>query len=374
MPQTFEAPPRIDANRPNNPAAQRAAEEAMGLAPDRAATNVRVIKREFIEPNHNNSRETLTAEQLTDMRHSLMMNGQQTPITVRPHPTIEDKWQVVIGDTRFRASEAGHHFGIEWIGLEELECKIVEADDAGAFLMSVVENRDRNQLTVLDECRAIRRLKEQYGYTKEAIMEVFGENRGWVDNRVAAAKVDPYWHPLLSEEGTMTKVIEANKVKDTKQRTALYIMIARGDSFEVVDAKVREILGTPPRAPRHAPVRPQGAPIQPRQGSVPQSNYEPFRGNGTGNGTTTTTTRSEPLMQRSLEFNPHAPAPEVLMTPEQFENRLDMEINYLSAAPKLVKDVSDAYSISHDARLRLRDKLLKIATLATEAAKKIDQQ
>lgn len=365
MPPIKEIPPRVDANRPYNNAATRAAEEALGVTPDSAATAFRRIKREYIEPNHNNPRHDLTAKQLADMRHSLMANGQQQAVVVRPHPKIEGKWQVVIGDTRFRASEPGERWGINWQGLEELDCKVVEVDDATAFLMSVIENRDRNELTTLDECMAVRKLKEQYGYTKEKLMEVFGADRGWVDNRIAAAKVDAYWHPLLAFEGTMSKVVEADKVKDPAYRHKLYRLIEGGASYQEVLGQVDTILKrTRPAVQPPQPKMP--APVQPRQGSVPQSNYEPFSNSGI------TTSRSTPIVQTQLEFVPGRPQAETVIPLPQFEDRIDHIADYLNGAPQFVFKGVTAANIDVDARLRLRDKLQHLARQANAIAKIID--
>lgn len=351
MTQTFELPPFItDGNQEVARVVGRASKDSI----EKDFPTAVQIRRDYIERNSKNPRREVKDAEIEDMRHSLAEHGQLQPIRVRPHPTKEDKYQIVMGERRWRASAPV----TGWNGLEYLYCVVEDVDDATAFMQAFVENYDRKDLTVWEECEAIRQLQEVYAYSSKDIQRKLGKGRGWVENRIAAAKVGEDMSELLELPDVMSHVVEADKVKDPKGRQRLRALIRGGISFEALKSEV-DILLNRPRTIIEAPPRP----VASRQGTVPEMNYQPYSGG-------ISTNRSTTIIERQFELIPGGQQ-EVLMTPEQFENRLDMEINYLNEAPQYVVDIADTYRVSEDARLRLRDKLQQIARLANAAAKKL---
>lgn len=237
--------PRERHNRPNNAAATQVARDALGYG-DAARQNpmAKLIQRDLIEPWAQNPRRNRSAESIERLRESLQQpQGQLQNIIVRPHPLIADKYQIVIGEGRWRAAAPTY----DWVGLDELSCEVREYSDTEAFLTALLENKDREPISVYDECEAVRRLSEDFHMSAADIGKRLNKRRGWIDNRIAGAKVGKDLAPLLELPETMSKVIEADKVKNPFHRARLRSMIEKGVSTDEVRAQANRYRGKEPK-------------------------------------------------------------------------------------------------------------------------------
>lgn len=96
----------------------------------------------------------------------------QEPI-VRPHPSIEGEFELVVGERRWRACKE------IW---QELPCKVMNLTDKEAHAATVIENMHRQGLSPLEEVEQIQVLFD-LGLSSEDVAAKLGKDTKWVSRR-----------------------------------------------------------------------------------------------------------------------------------------------------------------------------------------------
>jgi ParB-like partition proteins len=84
---------------------------------------------------------------------SLIQNGLLQPIVVRPK---ENYFEIIAGNRRYAACKR--------LGWRKIPCHIIELDDKEAHEVSIVENVQRNNLTIIDEARTYKAYVSNFGW------------------------------------------------------------------------------------------------------------------------------------------------------------------------------------------------------------------
>ena len=115
-----------------------------------------------LAPSADQPRKRFDPESLEDLAASLEHAGMLQPIVVRPLPgSHPPRFEIVAGERRWRAAQRA--------GLRRVPVLIRHLDDSETALAALVENLQRENLTLLEEARAVRRLVETHGLTHEAV-------------------------------------------------------------------------------------------------------------------------------------------------------------------------------------------------------------
>lgn len=134
------------------------------------------IKVEDIIENRNNPR-TQSAG-VEDLKKSIALNGLLQPIVVREIDA--DSYEVVAGSRRLRACRE--------LGMDIVECVVVDADDSRAYELATTENIVRENMTAVDEANAVAKLFAQ-GKGRAEIAAMFGRSARWVEGRRRIAEL-----------------------------------------------------------------------------------------------------------------------------------------------------------------------------------------
>ena len=126
----------------------------------------------MIEPKTDQPRKTFDEEALAGLASSISAHGLLQPILVRPLPN--DRYQIVAGERRWRASKMA--------GLTEIPAIVIEQDDAEAAEISLIENIQRQDLNPLEEAMAYRALMDNFDLTQEQLSERVGKSRPAIAN------------------------------------------------------------------------------------------------------------------------------------------------------------------------------------------------
>lgn len=137
-------------------------------------------------------RKKFDQQALQELADSIKEHGLLQPILVRPN---EDGYEIIAGERRFRAAQMA--------GLESIPVIIRQIDDMQAAEISLVENIQRDDLTVLEEAAAYRNMIDNYGYTQEMLAEKIGKSRAHVANTVRILTLPPEIIKMI-EEGQLT--------------------------------------------------------------------------------------------------------------------------------------------------------------------------
>ena len=200
------------------------------------STGVKVIPVDRIESNPRNPRLAFDEATLEELASSIREHGVLQPILVRP--VDENRFQLVAGERRWRASKIA--------GQPTIPALVEEIDDDTAMEISIIENLQREDISVLDEAAMYDRMIREHGYSIRKLAEKLGKDKGYLENRLRLADAPPEVRELVSlRKDTLSHAYELMKVSDPKKRKKLADQVARNELSLV---KLRErIEGRPTR-------------------------------------------------------------------------------------------------------------------------------
>lgn len=102
------------------------------------------LSLEVVQPNPNQPRRLFESQSLEELAASIRERGVMEPIVVRP---MGDGYQIVAGERRYRASKLA--------GKTHIPAIIKELSDEDAAAESLLENFQREDLTVMEKAKAI---------------------------------------------------------------------------------------------------------------------------------------------------------------------------------------------------------------------------
>ncbi len=182
-------------------------------------------------------RTRFTEMQLNELAASIAKNGVMQPILVRPHPTIEGKYEIVAGERRWRATQTA--------GLATIPVMIRPLEDQQAMELALVENVQRQDLTPIEEGLGYQRLLDEFAYTQEALSATVGKSRSHIANLLRLLALPAEVKAML-EDGSLT-MGHARSVLTAPDPVALaQEILRRGLNVRQAEALARG--GNPPAA------------------------------------------------------------------------------------------------------------------------------
>lgn len=123
----------------------------------------------------NNDRKHFDIPALRDLAANIAEHGLAQPITVRPHPTLPNAYQIVAGERRYRAHQIN--------GTPTIAAIIRQLDDEQASAIMLVENTSRADLNPIEEANAYEERANQFSWSNAKIANVAGVSETRVRNR-----------------------------------------------------------------------------------------------------------------------------------------------------------------------------------------------
>ncbi len=133
-----------------------------------------LIPQEEIYPNPNQPRTRFDFDELEGLAQSIRQNGILQPIAVRINSRGE--YELISGERRLRASRL--------VGLTQIPCIIMEADDEKSTLFALLENVQRSDLGFFEEAQAIEKLIIDYGMSRDEVCKKLGKASPTVSNKL----------------------------------------------------------------------------------------------------------------------------------------------------------------------------------------------
>jgi ParB family chromosome partitioning protein len=150
-------------------------------------TMSRDIPIELIDPDPEQPRRHFDPIALQELADSLTANGQIVPITVRP---VGERFVIVQGERRWRAAQLAR--------LTTLRAEVSDIAPDAAYLLALIENVQRNDLSPLEEANAYERLLAN-GFNQTSLGKRIGKSQSYIaqklrllqlSNAVASAVAD----------------------------------------------------------------------------------------------------------------------------------------------------------------------------------------
>ena len=126
---------------------------------------------------------------LSELSRSISAHGLMQPVVLRSRP--QGGYELVAGERRLRAAGLA--------GLEAVPAVVREVSDEQAAAMALIENVQREDLRPLEEAEALRRLRDEFGLTQQAVADAVGKSREAVANLLRLLNLDPAVRELLDE-------------------------------------------------------------------------------------------------------------------------------------------------------------------------------
>lgn len=156
------------------------------------SAGINEIELTMIEANPFQPRSKFDEEALQELAVSIKEIGLIQPITLRK--VAEDKYQIIAGERRFRASQLA--------GLKTIPAYVRKAKDDGMLEMALVENIQREDLDSVEIALSYQRLIDELEYTQEELSSRVGKKRSTIANYLRLLKL-----PAVIQKGLIDKEI-----------------------------------------------------------------------------------------------------------------------------------------------------------------------
>lgn len=149
------------------------------VAPVASAPGYLEIAVHLIEPSPYQARREIPADQLAELADSIRSEGLLQPIVVRK---AGDKFQLIAGERRWRAFQS--------LKLKAIPARIVEAGNASAAALGLIENLQREGLNPIEEAHGFASLIRDFDLTQENAADRVGKARATVANTLRLLALD----------------------------------------------------------------------------------------------------------------------------------------------------------------------------------------
>jgi len=132
------------------------------------------VSLEKIVPNPQQPRKHFPQKSLQDLAQSIRVRGVLQPLVVREHPSLENCYELVAGERRWRA--------LKQLEVYEVPVVLRKVTDDEMLEVSLLENIQRENLTIIEEAQSYQDLMQIHNYTQEDLSKRIGKDRSTIAN------------------------------------------------------------------------------------------------------------------------------------------------------------------------------------------------
>ncbi|WGS20790.1 MULTISPECIES: ParB/RepB/Spo0J family partition protein [unclassified Bradyrhizobium] len=151
----------------------------------------RKVPIEFLKANPRNPRRTFADAELGELADSIKQRGVIQPIVVRAIKGVQDRYEIIAGERRWRASQLA--------GLHEVPIVPVEVNDSDALEIMIIENVQREDLNAMEEAQGYHALADEFKRSQEDIAKIVGKSRSHVANMMRLTKLPAEVQALIAK-------------------------------------------------------------------------------------------------------------------------------------------------------------------------------
>ncbi len=130
------------------------------------------IPIEWLQRGHFQPRKIFNEAALQELAASIQAQGLIEPLVVRELPN--QRFEIIAGERRWRAAMIA--------GLKEVPCLIDNYTDEQTAAITLIENIQRQDLTLLEEASGYQRLYKEFHFNQDEIATLVGKSRSHVAN------------------------------------------------------------------------------------------------------------------------------------------------------------------------------------------------
>ena len=169
-------------------------------------------------------------QQLDELADSVRQKGIVQPILLRPTPNQPGRFQLVAGERRWRAAQIAQ--------LHEIPSVVRDLSDAECYEIALIENIQRQDLSVIDEAQGYANLLEINLYTQDQLSNIIGKSRSHIANLLRLLGLPKSVQALL-RDGKLTMGQARPLVGDPQAEFLAKTIVAKGLSARQAEALVK---------------------------------------------------------------------------------------------------------------------------------------
>jgi ParB family transcriptional regulator, chromosome partitioning protein len=204
--------------------------------------NQRKVPIEFIRANPRNPRRSFSDAELAELADSIRQHGVIQPIVVRPVRGAQDRFEIIAGERRWRASQIA--------GLHEVPIVPVDVSDSDALEIAIIENVQREDLNAMEEAQGYHALAVEFTRSQEEIAKIVGKSRSHVANMMRLTKLPDEVQALIAS-GQLSAGHARALIGVPDPLAAAKQIVAEGLNVRQAEA-LAHVEGVPERKPQKA--------------------------------------------------------------------------------------------------------------------------
>ncbi|CQR45806.1 Nucleoid occlusion protein [Paraliobacillus sp. PM-2] len=199
-----------------------------------------------IAANRYQPRSIFNQEKIEELAQTIHTHGMIQPIVVRKMDTDNQgrKFELIAGERRWRAVTF-----LEWETVPAIIREMTEAETASVAL---IENLQREELTVIEEAKAYGRLLDIHGLTQEALAQRLGKSQSTIANKMRLLKLpEAVQTAILEKKITERHARALIVIKDPeKQEKILQEIIDKNLNVKQTEDRIQKLLKQTPKKKR----------------------------------------------------------------------------------------------------------------------------
>ena len=185
-------------------------------------------------------------EQLDELAGSIRQKGIVQPILLRPTPNQPGRFQLVAGERRWRAAQMAQ--------LHDIPSVVRYLTDAECYEIALIENIQRQDLSVIDEAQGYANLLEINRYTQDQLSKIIGKSRSHIANLLRLLGLPESVQALL-RDGELTMGQARPLVGHPRAEFLAKTIVAKGLSARQAEALIKTaVSGATPAARQPATI------------------------------------------------------------------------------------------------------------------------
>ncbi len=149
--------------------------------------NVNKIDISKISPNKQQPRKNFEENDIQELSNSIKNQGLIQPIIVRN--VGDGNYEIIAGERRWRACQLA--------GVHSVDCVVMDASEDKVFEIALIENIQRENLNVVEEAKAYKKLIETNGLKTESLSKKLGKSPSHISNLIRILELDEEIHQMI---------------------------------------------------------------------------------------------------------------------------------------------------------------------------------
>ena len=201
------------------------------------------VKISRITPRGDQPRKSFDDNALQVLADSIREHGVIQPIVVREVGVLDDNYEIIAGERRWRAAKMA--------GLDEIPAVIMTGDELKVAEVALIENVQRKDLNPIEEAMAYKALIERFGLKQEEVAKQAGKSRSAVANMLRLLELPDEVLTLVQDEklsmGHARAILGLND--EEKMLPLAEMTVERELSVREVEALVKKYNAVPEQIP-----------------------------------------------------------------------------------------------------------------------------